>query len=149
MSDRLMRRRDVEEITGLSRSSIYRKMEEGTFPRSVRVTPGSVRWRRSEIMDWMESLPVTGGELAHRVTSGVDVQRLWSWRGRSGTQRGVRYARDAYRGLSAFLKRRLRRGTSPAGVLTAMLRRRRAGRSWRVRRRPRPIPVPDRSEASA
>ena len=64
MGDRLMRRPDVEETTGLSRSSIYRQMEEGTFPRSVRVTAGSVRWRKSDIDDWMESLPVTGGDAA-------------------------------------------------------------------------------------
>ena len=61
MNDRLMRRQEVEEVTGLSRSTIYRKMEDGTFPRSVEVSPGSVRWRESGIEDWMESLPVTGG----------------------------------------------------------------------------------------
>ncbi len=140
MGDRLMRRRDVEEITGLSRSSIYRKMDDGTFPRSVRVTSGSVRWRRSDIMDWMESLPVTGGELAHRGTSAGDGQR--PWRGRPRTQRGVRYARVTYRGLSAFPKRRKPHGTSPYRSATALLGRRRADRSWRVRRRPRSIPAP-------
>ena len=32
MGDRLLRRREVEEITSLSRSSIYRSMQEGGLP---------------------------------------------------------------------------------------------------------------------
>ena len=37
MHDRLLRRRQVEEITGMSRSSIYRLMQDGQFPRPVKV----------------------------------------------------------------------------------------------------------------
>ena len=61
MNDRLMRRQDVEKVTGLSRSTIYRKMKDGTFPQSVDVKPRMVRWRESSIEAWMDSLPVTGG----------------------------------------------------------------------------------------
>ena len=32
---KIMRRPEVESITGLSRSSIYAKMENGTFPKSI------------------------------------------------------------------------------------------------------------------
>ena len=39
MEDRLLRRRQVEEVTGMSRSSIYRLMQNGEFPRPVRVGP--------------------------------------------------------------------------------------------------------------
>ena len=62
MHDRLLRRRHVEEITGLSRSSIYRLMQDGEFPRPVRVGPAAVRWRSSDITDWLESRPVAEGE---------------------------------------------------------------------------------------
>ena len=55
MSDRLLRRREVEEITGLARSSIYRQMDRGSFPRPVRVGPAAVRWRASDITSWLES----------------------------------------------------------------------------------------------
>ena len=55
MKDRLLRRRQVEEITGLSRSSIYRLMQEGEFPRPVRVGPGAVRWKASDLAAWLES----------------------------------------------------------------------------------------------
>ena len=49
MQDRLLRRRQVESITGLSRSSIYRLMQNGEFPRPVRVGPAAVRWKTSDI----------------------------------------------------------------------------------------------------
>lgn len=58
MDDRLLRRREVEVITGLSRSSIYRLQEEGTFPRAVRVGRAGVRWKESDIRTWLESRPV-------------------------------------------------------------------------------------------
>ena len=61
MSDRLLRRRQVEEITGIGRSSIYRLMQQGDFPQSVRVGPAAVRWRESAITDWLESRPLARG----------------------------------------------------------------------------------------
>ena len=57
MEDRLLRRRQVEEITGMSRSSIYRLMRNGEFPPRVRVGSAAVRWRASDITGWMESRP--------------------------------------------------------------------------------------------
>lgn len=63
MQERLLRRREVERITGMSRSSIYRLMQEGEFPRPVRIGPAAVRWRLSDIMAWIESRPVPTGEI--------------------------------------------------------------------------------------
>ena len=57
MRDRLLRRRQVEEITGMSRSSIYRLMQDGEFPRPVKVGCAAVRWRESDIAGWLESRP--------------------------------------------------------------------------------------------
>ena len=62
MHDRLLRRRDVEKITGMSRSSIYRLMQESEFPRPVRVGPSAVRWKSSDITAWIESRPVATSE---------------------------------------------------------------------------------------
>ena len=62
MHDKLLRRREVEEITGMSRSSIYRLMKAREFPRGVRIGSKVVRWRLSEIMAWLKSLPVVGDE---------------------------------------------------------------------------------------
>lgn len=62
MTDRLLRRREVEGIAGLARSSIYRLMQEGDFPRPVRVGPAGVRWKASDVTAWLESRPVARGE---------------------------------------------------------------------------------------
>ena len=57
MRERLLRRRQVEEITSMSRSSIYRLMQDGQFPRPVKVGCAAVRWRVSDIMRWLTSRP--------------------------------------------------------------------------------------------
>ena len=62
MRDRLLRRREVERITGLSNSSIYRLMPQGKFPERVYVSSKAVRWRESDINDWLDSRPSEGGE---------------------------------------------------------------------------------------
>lgn len=56
---RILRRRQVEDLTGLSRSSIYREIEYGRFPRPVRLTAQSVGWRETDIDQWLESRPTT------------------------------------------------------------------------------------------
>ncbi len=63
MSDRLLRRREVEKIAGMSRSTIYRLMQEGEFPRPVKVGSAAVRWRASDITLWLESRPVATGDI--------------------------------------------------------------------------------------
>ena len=57
MSDKLLRRKEVEELVGLSRASIYRWMDSGKFPRCVRVGSKAVRWKESDITAWMQSRP--------------------------------------------------------------------------------------------
>ena len=54
MSRKLIRRRKVEEKTGLSRSTIYDGMAVGTFPKSVPVGPKAVAWVEDEIDQWIE-----------------------------------------------------------------------------------------------
>ena len=55
--DRLLRRREVEHLTGLSRTSIYRLMDAGHFPRPRRISRGAVAWPSSDIAEWMASRP--------------------------------------------------------------------------------------------
>ena len=63
MNDRLLRRREVEELTGLSRASIYRLKRDGRFPSPVRVSDTAVRWKASDITIWIHSRPVATSEL--------------------------------------------------------------------------------------
>ena len=62
MIDRLLRRRQVEEMTGLSRSSIYRLMRIQEFPVGIKVGPAAVRWKESDITNWLESRPLATGD---------------------------------------------------------------------------------------
>lgn len=61
MEDRLLTRREVEEMTGLSRSTIYRLLRIGQFPPPVRIGSKTVRWRLSDIVRWMGSRPLAWG----------------------------------------------------------------------------------------
>ena len=63
-SNRLLRRREVEERTGLARTTIYRKMREGSFPEPIQVGARAVRWPASEIEAWLTSRPRASGEAA-------------------------------------------------------------------------------------
>lgn len=59
MTQKLIRRPEVEALTGLSRTSIYRMMEEGDFPRPVRVGKRAVAWREADLADWLDNLSRT------------------------------------------------------------------------------------------
>ena len=50
---RILRRKEVETRTGLSRSSIYAYMKNGTFPSPVHLGPRSVGWLQGEIEAWV------------------------------------------------------------------------------------------------
>lgn len=51
--DRILRLRVVLERTGLSRSTLYRKIQEGTFPGQVRIAARCVGWRESAVTEWL------------------------------------------------------------------------------------------------
>ncbi len=50
----ILRRPQVEERTGLSRSTIYLFMEQGVFPKPIGLGPRSVGWLSNEIDQWIE-----------------------------------------------------------------------------------------------
>ena len=52
-NDRLLRLAEVMRKTGLSESTIYRRMKEGSFPQSVSLGPACVRWLMSEVQAWV------------------------------------------------------------------------------------------------
>lgn len=52
MSDRFLRRPEVEHEIGLSRATIYRMMDQGEFPRPQRIARRAVAWRASVIEKW-------------------------------------------------------------------------------------------------
>lgn len=52
--DRIIRIRTVLARTGLSRSTLYRKMNDGSFPRQVKIGEHSSGWRESSINRWVD-----------------------------------------------------------------------------------------------
>ncbi|WP_411066694.1 AlpA family transcriptional regulator [Vibrio alginolyticus] len=52
---RFIRLKEVINMTGLGRSSIYNFMVEGSFPKSVPLGGRAVAWVESEIKEWMEA----------------------------------------------------------------------------------------------
>ncbi|WP_226649016.1 helix-turn-helix transcriptional regulator [Microbulbifer variabilis] len=51
---RILRLREVERYTGYKRSSIYRMIQEGLFPKQRRIGPGAVGWDSREIEAWID-----------------------------------------------------------------------------------------------
>ena len=49
----LLRLADVRNLVGVSRSTIYKRVPEGSFPRPIRISARSVRWRLEEIEEWI------------------------------------------------------------------------------------------------
>lgn len=53
---RLLRRPEVESLTGLSRARIYEEMAADRFPRPVKTGLRSVAWVECEIAEWQNQL---------------------------------------------------------------------------------------------
>jgi prophage regulatory protein len=51
--DRIIRLRTVLSRTGLSRSTIYRKIAEGTFPAQLKISTNGSGWHESDINHWI------------------------------------------------------------------------------------------------
>jgi len=50
---RLMRLKDVIKNTGLGRSTVYKYIAEGRFPKPVSLGDRAVGWVDSEVDDWI------------------------------------------------------------------------------------------------
>jgi prophage regulatory protein len=51
---RFLKLKEVMEKTALSRSAIYRKMNEEDFPKSVSLGDRAVAWLEEDVVNWME-----------------------------------------------------------------------------------------------
>ncbi|WP_305829927.1 AlpA family transcriptional regulator [Photobacterium leiognathi] len=59
---RLIRLKEVMNICGLGRSSIYKFMEDGRFPQSVSLGDRAVAWVETEVEEWIEQKVAERGE---------------------------------------------------------------------------------------
>ena len=49
----IIRRKQVQARTGLSCSTIYQRVSDGTFPKPISLGARAVGWIDSEISDWL------------------------------------------------------------------------------------------------
>lgn len=54
LPERIVRAKELHELTGLSRTTIWRMEHKGEFPPRVPLSGNIVGWRYSEIMEWMK-----------------------------------------------------------------------------------------------
>jgi len=53
MAKSILRLPEVKNRTGLSRSTIYLRLNNGSFPRPIKLGERSVGWLESDINDWI------------------------------------------------------------------------------------------------
>lgn len=54
-ADRILRINAVLDRTGLSRSTLYRKIESGSFPKQIAISTRCAGWRESDVDAWMKN----------------------------------------------------------------------------------------------
>ncbi len=60
MEPEILRQKDVCDLTGLSKTTLWRRVRAGEFPAALRLGgPDSraVGWRRSEVEAWLRDRP--------------------------------------------------------------------------------------------
>lgn len=55
-ADRILRLKQVQEIIPLSRSEIYRRIQEERFPKQIKLGARASGWRESDITAFLASL---------------------------------------------------------------------------------------------
>lgn len=53
--DSIIRIKTVLQRTGLSRSTLYRKINTGTFPAQVKISTRCAGWRESAVKTWIDN----------------------------------------------------------------------------------------------
>ena len=51
----ILRRPQVQQRTGLSRSTLYQYIKAGEFPASIQLGPRAVGWLESDVSDWISA----------------------------------------------------------------------------------------------
>ncbi|MGA4421493.1 helix-turn-helix transcriptional regulator [Ralstonia nicotianae] len=53
--NRILRIKQVMEITGLAKPTIYLHMKQGTFPKQIKLGPKAAGWLHSDVQSWINS----------------------------------------------------------------------------------------------
>lgn len=51
---KILRRHEVQDLTGLPKSTLYRMISEGRFPGPVKLSERSVGWDSTLVQNWVD-----------------------------------------------------------------------------------------------
>lgn len=51
--DRILRFREVKEMVGLGKTTLYARIKEGSFPKPISLGGRAVGWIKSEVVAWL------------------------------------------------------------------------------------------------
>ncbi|QTH23420.1 AlpA family transcriptional regulator [Rhizorhabdus wittichii] len=54
-NDKLLTMKEVEQIVGYCKVTIYKMVREGRFPQQVQLGPNKVAWFQSEVLIWISN----------------------------------------------------------------------------------------------
>lgn len=76
MTDKMLRASDVMTRTGLSRTTLWRRVRAGTFPAPIQLGENSIGWPASAIDSWLANRPqrTYGAEMPYQPTPGSTSQ---------------------------------------------------------------------------
>ena len=60
--ERIIRMKTVQARTSLSKSTIYRKIADGTFPPQIKISVNGAGWHESDIDRWIADPPAWGAD---------------------------------------------------------------------------------------
>jgi prophage regulatory protein len=61
MVQNIIRRDDLEKITGLPRSTLYAKIAKGEFPKPIKLGARSVGWLEQDVAKWQQQRIAASG----------------------------------------------------------------------------------------
>ena len=60
--DRILRLKDVTNLTGLSKSGVYQSIQDNGFPKPIKLGKRASGWLASEVTSWITDLVKQRGE---------------------------------------------------------------------------------------
>ena len=55
--ERIMGQKEVQQITNLSRTTLWRMERSGEFPQRLRLSDTRIGWKSQEVWEWIDSRP--------------------------------------------------------------------------------------------
>lgn len=67
--DRILRENEVKCATGLSRTTRWRGVRAGTFPKPVKITSSTIGWCQTDVARWLAERRAAAGLLEYEEAS--------------------------------------------------------------------------------